>query len=132
MGDVLTLMDLLEMIQHLERRIVALEAQTPRRPAPTPKARPTLGEVQIYCAKAGISPGDAEWFWNKMEGCGWKNAGKAVLSWQRTLIAWKLAGYLASQRQNSGNVHANPVQVRSWAARQADALERQMLSNNQQ
>ena len=58
----------------------------------------SLEQVKLYCAKAGISEQDAEWFWNKMEGNGWTNGGKPVKSWEKTLMAWKLAGYLASQR----------------------------------
>ncbi len=58
--------------------------------------KPELEEVKLFCAKAGVR--DAEWFWSKMEGCGWKNGKNPVVDWQRTLVAWKLAGYLPSQK----------------------------------
>jgi hypothetical protein len=45
-----------------------------------------------------VPRGDAEWFWHKCEGCGWKNNGKAIVDWHATIRAWKLAGYLPSQR----------------------------------
>lgn len=60
--------------------------------------KPTIEETKLYCAKAGISEPDAEWFWNKCEGNGWTNGGQKIKSWRHTLTSWKTAGYLPSQK----------------------------------
>lgn len=67
------------------------------------KKYPPLQEVKLACAKFGIVESDAEWFWYKCEGNGWTNGGKAIKSWIKTIIAWKLAGYLPSQKQSNLN-----------------------------
>jgi hypothetical protein len=69
--------------------------------------KPTMDEVQCFCLLINVPRGDAEWFWLKCEGCGWKNNGKAIVDWHATIRAWKLAGYLPSQKSgkelNGGN-----------------------------
>jgi hypothetical protein len=64
----------------------------------TKPKHPSLEEVKLYCAKAGIPESDAVWFWNKCEGNGWMNGGEKIKSWQHTLTAWKAAGYLPTQK----------------------------------
>lgn len=68
---------------------------------------------------------DADWFWNKMEGCGWRNGGKPVVSWEKTLTAWKLAGYLASMRQNR-NGQPSPAKQMTVAERAAERMAREL------
>lgn len=69
--------------------------------------RPSIEEIKLYCSKSGISMQDAEWFYHKCEGNGWKNGGKPIRSWQHTLASWKVAGYLPSQK-NETNQRPNP------------------------
>lgn len=61
--------------------------------------KPTLEEVRLYCSKAGISEADADWFFYKCEGNGWTNGGSPIKRWGATLISWKNAGYLPSQKK---------------------------------
>lgn len=63
------------------------------------KARGTWDEVaKFFRDQAGLPQSDAEWFFNKCEGCGWKNAGKPILNWEATVRAWKLARIFPSQK----------------------------------
>jgi uncharacterized protein YdaU (DUF1376 family) len=40
------------------------------------------------CQRYQLNGIDAEWFWNKMEGNGWTNAGEPVRSWKSTIRQW--------------------------------------------
>lgn len=71
-------------------------ASPPQEPAR--KAKATSEEISAFCAVEGITPPDATWFFNKCEGNGWTNAGKAIKDWRATLRAWKAAGYLPTQK----------------------------------
>jgi len=62
--------------------------------------RPTLEEVHAFAKQTGnICSDDAESFWYKMEGQGWKVNGKPIESWMRVLTYWNRVGYLPSQQQ---------------------------------
>jgi hypothetical protein len=84
-------------------------ASSPVTPLPSPitqsqeksKKRPSLEEIKLFCAKNGIPEPDAEWFFHKCQGNGWTNAGKPIKSWTATLLSWKAASYLPSQKQQS-------------------------------
>lgn len=71
--------------------------------------KPSIEEIKLHCSKSGISMTDAEWFFYKCEGNGWTNAGRPIRSWQMTLISWKTAGYLPSQKKHENN-KSNPPQ----------------------
>lgn len=60
--------------------------------------KPTLDEIIAYAKSRRIQLTDAEWFYDKCVGCGWKNNGKPIVDWQATLRAWYKAGYLPSQK----------------------------------
>ena len=81
---------------------------------------PSLDEVKLFCAKAGIPEPDAVWFWNKEEGNGWTNGGKPVKRWGPTLTAWKAAGYLPSQKPRPGT--APQPEKHSMFEKESDAL----------
>jgi hypothetical protein len=90
---------------------------------------PSLEEVRLFCSKSGISVADANWFFYKMDGNGWTNGGKPVKRWTSSLLAWKTAGYLASQRpQRNGS--PNPAQQSSYADRALDRLYDQIMKEN--
>jgi hypothetical protein len=55
-------------------------------------------EVIGFCISLGLSKDDAEWFFDKCEGCGWKNAGKPILDWKATVRAWKRICVFPSQK----------------------------------
>lgn len=73
--------------------------------------KPSIEEIKLYCSKSGIPMSDAEWFFHKCEGNGWKNAGKPIRSWQHTLASWKVAGYLPTQKNDKINQRPNPRNV---------------------
>jgi hypothetical protein len=61
-------------------------------------ARGTSQEVVDYCRHQGLTIGDAAWFFDKNEGCGWKIAGKAIQNWQAVIRAWKRQSIFPSQK----------------------------------
>lgn len=83
------------------KRIATLEGKTP-----TKKSKGTLDEVLAFCESIGLPATDAEWFFEKCEGNGWKNGGKPILNWQATIRAWKLSHYLPSQKQPESSHYA--------------------------
>jgi hypothetical protein len=78
------------------------------------KGRATLDEVVRFCCteiSPPLSQADAEWFFHKCEGCGWKNNGRAILDWKATIRAWNTIKIFPSQKQSSssyGNNGKNP------------------------
>jgi hypothetical protein len=75
--------------------------------SPAKKGKCTEAQAILYCRTLGLPDTDGEWFFAKMEGCGWKNGGKAVADWQQTIRAWKLGGYMASQKHQRVNGDRN-------------------------
>lgn len=68
------------------------------------KARPlTLDSVIEFCRTIDLPETDAEATWNKWEGNGYKNAGKAMRCWKSTIRSWKLNGYMPSQKLQQTN-----------------------------
>lgn len=63
-----------------------------------PFLKPQMAEVKLHCAKLGLPENDAEWFYHKCEGNGWTNNGKPIRGWASTISAWKVAGYMPSQK----------------------------------
>ncbi len=66
-------------------------------------SRGTFDEVFEFCKENGLFPRDVEYLWNKWEGNGWQNAGKAMKDWRATVRAWKAQGYLPSQKTPSAS-----------------------------
>lgn len=82
------------------------------------KSRGTVGECTEFAVDLGLLPNDGEWFYYKMIGCGWKNGREPVKDWRAVMRAWKLAGYMASQRQG---MNRNPtVHQRTIMEREVD------------
>ena len=64
------------------------------------KARPTdQQEVESFCIEAGLQKEDGAYFWNKWEGNGYTNGGRAIRSWKAVIRSWKAGGYCPSQKQ---------------------------------
>lgn len=55
-------------------------------------------EVIAFCQAIDLPASDGEWFWNKCEGNGWKNAKSPIKDWKAVLRSWKTAGYLPSSK----------------------------------
>jgi hypothetical protein len=66
-------------------------------------ARGSFEELTEFCRESGLFPRDAEYLWNKWEGNGWQNNGKAMKDWRATVRAWKAQGYLPSQKTPSAS-----------------------------
>jgi hypothetical protein len=92
--------DLREAFRIADEIVAEETSELPGIPSKEPKAfeKPTVEEVREFCSSQGIFQNDADWFWFKCEGNGWKNGGKAIKNWRATLRSWKLAGYLPSQK----------------------------------
>ena len=66
------------------------------------EARPTLEQIKEYMQTIALPESDAEWLYDKWEGNGYKNGGKAIVSWQATIRTWKrMATIFPSQKQVS-------------------------------
>lgn len=74
-------------------------------PAVKPRSRATVEELKAYCVSVGLPAEDGAWFFDKMEGAGWKNGGQSVKDAYATIRAWKAAGYMASQKRGASNGH---------------------------
>lgn len=71
----------------------------------TRKARGTVEELKAFAVEIGLPEGDGEACFDKWEGNGWKNDGKAIVCWRSTMRSWKKFGYMASQKARNGNSH---------------------------
>lgn len=84
----------------------------PEKDTPTPianKGHGSLDEIKAFCASENIPASDAEWFFNKCVGNGWKNNGSAIKDWRATLRAWKAAHYLPSQKNGARKSETFPL-----------------------
>jgi hypothetical protein len=61
---------------------------------------PTLDEIKLVTAKAGLPDSDADYFFNHWQANGWTNSGKPMKSWPHVIGSWKAAGHLPSQKPN--------------------------------
>jgi hypothetical protein len=89
------------------------------------RARGNLEEVSELCKEIGLFPRDVEYLWNKWEGNGWQNAGKAMKDWRATVRAWKAQGYLPSQKTPSAN-DSWPVPPREEEPEEESMMDRLM------
>lgn len=53
-------------------------------------APPSLDEVKLAAAKTGLSPQEAEKFWNYHEARGWMMGRNKMKSWPHALATWKI------------------------------------------
>ena len=63
------------------------------------KSRGTLEEITEHCREKGLTDDDAAWVFEKWEGNGWKNNGKAINCWKSTISSWKRIHIFPSQKQ---------------------------------
>lgn len=94
------------------------------------KSRGTLEEVIEFCSNQELTKEDAEWFFNKMQGCGWKNNGKSIVDWRSTVRAWKgLHTIFPSHKQpkagTNGTMSPAEIMVRQ---KELDSAEKQIRS----
>jgi hypothetical protein len=81
-------------------------------PSHSPSLSPKEEEQRTYTARLrvrefargeGIGEEDADWFFDKGEGNGWRNNGEPIRDWKATLRSWNRAGYLPSQKASGNN-----------------------------
>lgn len=75
------------------------------------KARCTLSELKEYCVSLGLPESDGEACFNKWEGNGWTNGGKAIKDCKATIRSWKDQGYLPSQKHGVNGTRSVQVQL---------------------
>lgn len=68
------------------------------------KSKASQDDLKVFCLSVGLALEDGDWLFDKWEGNGWKNDGKAIKDWMATIRAWKASGIFPSQKQ-SGNGH---------------------------
>ena len=91
---------------------------------PRAKAR-TQQEVEAFIAanpKLGLTRDDAEWFWCKNEGCGWKVNGKAINNWQMVVRAWAGQRIFPSQKPDPSVRGSGGPKPKSIAEQDMDKL----------
>jgi hypothetical protein len=83
------------------------------------RSRGTEQEIADFLAslKDPLPRDDAEWFFCKCEGCGWKNDGKAIVDWKMTCRAWAKAKIFPSQKQHNGS---QSPQEKHWATKASE------------
>lgn len=69
-----------------------------------------LERVREFARERGIVEKDADWFFWKGKGNGWTNRGEPIRDWKATLLCWKRAGYLPSQKQQGRTDYVRPKQ----------------------
>lgn len=73
---------------------------------PRPKISKRKGPVEdviAYAREKGLEEDDGRWFFDKCEGCGWKNKGEPIIDWMATMRSWKKQGYFPSQKPEIRN-----------------------------
>lgn len=103
--------------------------QLPLHPA---KSRGTREEVIAFCAEVGLPQTDADYFFDKCEGSGWKNGGNPIKDWRATIRSWKAAGYMPSQKaaklppsrqaEAAGKTYPGPATVKIITSEDIDAI----------
>ena len=87
------------------------------------KARGTLEEIAAQAAELGLEADDGQWFFDKCEGCGWKNNGKAIKDWRATMRAWHKISIFPSQKRQKATGGANGTRQAWQIQNDIDALE---------
>lgn len=73
------------------------------------KARPeTIEQVIEFSRSQGLPENDGRYFWEKWNGNGFTNGGKAMKDWQAVIRSWKCAGHCPSQKNQQGNGQHHP------------------------
>lgn len=72
------------------------------------KARPgSEVEVVEFALSLGLPESDGRYFWDKWQGGGFVNAGRAMRDWRATIRSWKHAGHCPSQKMNGRTLNGN-------------------------
>lgn len=107
-----------------------VQGTNPPTPLPSKSKASSMEEVVAFCLEIGLTKDDGEWFWDKCQGCGWKNNGKPILDWKATCRSWKKINVFPSQKQKTNGHHQAPDRTENPTARRIalEAEERRLLS----
>jgi hypothetical protein len=94
------------------------------------RSKGCLAEIVEFCLNLDLPKADGEWFFFKCQGCGWKNNGQAIVDWQSTIRAWKMANIFPSQKQaqQSKPMPLPPGSRSSDPAQTVDTMARRILN----
>jgi hypothetical protein len=70
--------------------------------------KPTLEEVKLGCAKAGLPDSEGEHFWHYYESNGWRVGKNPMRSWPSALANWKKNFDAQRYANNPARVRHNP------------------------
>ena len=68
-----------------EKNVLSLEKKEPKKYISKAQSPAVVIE---YCRERGLPETDGQWFYDKCEGCGWTNNGKAIKDWRATVRQW--------------------------------------------
>lgn len=83
----------------LQLELVAIDSQ----PTISGKARGSLQEIKTFFSELKLPDNDAEYFFHKCEGNGWRVANHPIKDWRSTVRAWVKMQIFPSQKANSEN-----------------------------
>lgn len=86
------------------------------------KRKANYEDVLAYCVQIQLVESDAQWVFDKWQGCGWKNDGRQILDWKATLRSWKRISIFPSQRDGNGK-------SRVAQGKSIDELGKEMMAN---
>ena len=91
----------------------------------------TLEEIKAFCTEQKIPESDAQWFYFKMIGNGWKVGGVRLKCWRSVVRCWNKGGFFPSQRplpNGNGNGRAAAC-VQTLADKELDKVLRDVKRN---
>lgn len=116
-----------EFKEKKEAHAIESEISPSNREDPQP---PSLAEIKSFAMTAGIPPECCDWWFNEMEGLGWRRQGQPIRKWRPILTnfarRWQAGDHLRSQSQ-SRPLHQPPQRKLP----SPDDAERQWLQQNQ-
>ncbi len=72
--------------------------------------------IEEFAESLGLPGSDGTSCFHKWQGNGWTNSGKPIRDWRATIRAWKLSGYLPSQKQGSNGTAKSAFPPRQMSA----------------
>lgn len=96
------------------------------------KGKPENREVVLgYVKELGLPETDGHYYFDKWQGNGCKNAGKAILDWKAVIRSHKSAGYCPSQKKTQPSLFQKPKIVDPNQQRRDDEYERHVREKNE-
>ena len=90
--------DLIKEVGDMRKDIKAVVREV-KKQAP-PKALATEEECREFARSKGLPAESGSWFFNNMEGKGWRVNGRKVVKWRGTFSSWLAAGHIPATVQN--------------------------------